>query len=313
MRDNYHHSSDIFKFLTEKHDQGQSCALVVIVGIHGGTMRESGAMMAVTDSGEVAGYISSGCVDADIVHQAQQVITNGQPMLVKYGKDSPFKDLELPCGGSIEVLVMTNLDSEIVTIAHQSLQQRLEITLRFSEQNLMTIERESSQIVEQGEGDFVCLYKPKIRLRLVGRGAVVSELAKQAIQSRLDVYLQSPEKKIVEGLNPNHFVHLIDPHNPPASMDDAYTAVVLLFHDHEWEPALLKQALAGNAFYIGAMGSLRTHAIRCARLSDLGVSNAQIDRIKAPLGIIPFMRDANLLALSTLAEIIKEAQILKRL
>jgi len=81
-----------------------------------------------------------------------------------------------------------------------------------------------------------------------------------------------------------------------------------MFHDHDWEGALLKQALGGEAFYIGAMGSERTHASRKDMLGLRGLAANDIARIRGPIGIIPSMRDANLLALSTLAELVKAAQ-----
>ena len=86
-----------------------------------------------------------------------------------------------------------------------------------------------------------------------------------------------------------------------------------MFHDHDWEVALLAQALSSEAFYIGAMGSERTHNLRCKALREAGVSEEVIDRVQGPIGLIPSMRDANLLALSTLAEIVKTAQDLGRL
>ena len=107
--------------------------------------------------------------------------------------------------------------------------------------------------------------------------------------------------------------HLTDLSSPPEVTDDKWTALVLMFHDHDWEYALLEQALKGNAFYIGAMGSIRTHQDRCEMLKDKGVSPEDIARIHGPIGIIPTMRDANLLALSTLAEIVKNAQDKARL
>jgi len=87
----------------------------------------------------------------------------------------------------------------------------------------------------------------------------------------------------------------------------------LMFHDHDWEVALLSQALSSEAFYIGAMGSERTHKLRCEALGEAGVSAENIARIKGPIGLIPSMRDANLLALSALAEIVQTAQDLGRL
>ena len=101
------------------------------------------------------------------------------------------------------------------------------------------------------------------------------------------------------------FDHLTNPAAPPPQHDDAWSAVILMFHDHDWETALLTQALVSDAFYIGAMGSERTHDLRCAALKGAGLSTEDISRIKGPIGLIPSMRDANLLALSTLADIVK--------
>ena len=86
-----------------------------------------------------------------------------------------------------------------------------------------------------------------------------------------------------------------------------------MFHDHDWEPQILIQALAGPAFYIGAMGSERTHNMRQQALIERGIAAKDIARIEGPIGLIPSMRDANLLALSTLAQIVESAQKAGRL
>jgi len=76
-------------------------------------------------------------------------------------------------------------------------------------------------------------------------------------------------------------------------------------HDHDWEPALLAQALAGDAFYIGAVGSPHTHVKRASLLKTSGLHADDIARIKGPIGLVPSLRDASMLAVSTLAEIIE--------
>jgi xanthine dehydrogenase accessory factor len=84
--------------------------------------------------------------------------------------------------------------------------------------------------------------------------------------------------------------------------------MVCLFHEHDWETALLKQAIDGPCFYVGAMGSVRTHENRCKILREIGASQKQIDMIKGPIGLIPAQRNARFLAVSILAEIIQVAQ-----
>ena len=88
---------------------------------------------------------------------------------------------------------------------------------------------------------------------------------------------------------------------------DRLTAVALLFHDHEWEMAILRRALASPAFYIGAMGSVRAAEQRLAGLAATHtVDPSQLARIKAPIGLIRQLRDPDLLAVSVLAEIVAE-------
>ena len=281
----YHHPSDVLRFA---HEAEEPCALICVTDIRGGAMRAKGALMAVRESGEVAGYISNGCVDADIIFQAKAAIADGMTRHLKYGEGSPFKDIQLPCGGSIDLLVMPAPDKEMIGAA----------VVKFAT-------RQSAKLTLE---DFDWNYAPKLRLRIAGRGEAVRALASQAIQSGFEVHLQSPEADMHNDLAVTKFDHLTNPAAPPAQQDDPWSAAILMFHDHDWEVALLTQALASEAFYIGAMGSDRTHALRIEALKEVGVSPINIARINGPIGLIPSMRDANLLALSTLAEIVKTAQ-----
>jgi xanthine dehydrogenase accessory factor len=79
-----------------------------------------------------------------------------------------------------------------------------------------------------------------------------------------------------------------------------------MFHDTNWEAPLLRQALAGPCFYVGAVGSRNTHERRCAALREIGCPEHQITRVRGPVGLIPSMRDASMLAISALAEIVGE-------
>ena len=253
-------------------------ALVVLTSVTGGTLRACGAMMCVSAE-NIAGYISNGCVDADVIARARA----GQSGTFIYGEGSPYRDIVLPCGGRLELSIFQKIDSAIIKKALSKLEKR--------------------EAVELEIGDFSLSLSPLIKLRIAGRGAACIALSELAQLSGFDVVLQSPD---VEGVPDAQ--HLIDPNNPPPSEDDAWTAVVCLFHDHDWEPALLRQALDGEAFYIGAMGSERTHEIRCQNLINIGLSKSDAARIHGPIGLVDSQRNARLLAVSILAEIIQSAQ-----
>lgn len=291
----FHHPVDVLRYAGDLALRDKPYALVVVTKVTGGTMRAQGALMCVPLVGDVVGYISNGCVDADIIFQAKETIEVDEPRRLIYGEGSPFKDIKLPCGGRIELLVSPQLPPESLSICVSQLKQRQPARLDFNFEGI-------SQT-----------YSPKLKIRIAGKGESVTALAQQALGAGFDVIIQTPEPESYAGLEGLEIHHLIHPETLPAISDDPWTAVVLMFHDHDWEPGLLQQALRGKGFYIGAMGSERTHLARCEALLSLGVNGSEIDRISGPIGLIPSMRDANLLALSTLGEIVKMAQKAERL
>lgn len=234
--------------------------------------------MAVTEA-HVKGYLSNGCVDADIIARARC----GQSGGFIYGEGSPYKDIMLPCGGQLIVEIIQRPDHQLILTALKTLESRQDTELKLGRVSVLLV--------------------PRLKLRIAGRGAACLALVDLAKSCGFDVLIQSPDADIVTEAQ-----HLTNPNAPPSVADDHRTAVVCLFHDHDWEAALLQQALSSPAFYIGAMGSERTHKIRCKNLSVLGVSDEDISRIKGPIGLVPAQRDARLLAVSVLAEIIQTAQ-----
>lgn len=267
-------AEDILRYCAAQTD----VSLIVLIDVTGGTLRARGAMMAATQTSS-AGYISNGCVDADIFARARA----GETGHFIYGEGSPYRDISLPCGGRLDIAIFQNPDPKILEVARIDLEARRETELTL--------------------GEITLRLKPRLKLRIAGRGAACLALAEQAKSSGFEVHIQSPEANIMPQAEP-----LIDPERPPMMSDDKWTAMVCLFHDHDWETVLLQQALDGPAFYIGAMGSTRTHDTRCQTLRDRGVKQDKIDLIKGPIGLIPTQRDARLLAISILAEIVQTAQ-----
>lgn len=274
MTPTFDNAEDVLRALLTQ----SNTALVVLTAVSGGTLRAVGAMMCVTPR-EVFGYISNGCVDADVIARARA----GQSGNFVYGEGSPYRDILLPCGGRLEIVVLQDVEREAVKAALTDLEARRPVELVLGENSISLA--------------------PRLKLRVAGRGAACLALAELGELSGFEVFIQSPDAMLTASTQ-----HLTDPSRPPAVQDDSRTAIVCLFHDHDWEAALLRQALDGPAFYIGAMGSQRTHAIRCETLLNLGVSSESIDRIHAPIGLIDSQRDARLLAVSILAEIMQSAQ-----
>ena len=264
-------------------------ALVVVTATEGGGVRETGALMAVSGDGEAAGYISGGCIDADVILQAQAALKSGEAKQLRYGAGSPFVDLPLPCGGAIEVAILPDADAAVLRACHDALAGR----------------RPARLVLPEAGVD--ARYAPKLRLRIAGRGADPLALARLARASGLETVLQLRDGEDVAAAAEEGFetVTALDtPGDIPANTDDPWTAFILMFHDGDWEGPLLTQVLDGPAFYAGAVGSRRTHARRCEALREQGVAETDIARIHGPVGLIPSMRDASMLAVSTLGEIV---------
>lgn len=262
-------------------------ALVAITATEGGAVRERGALMAVAEDGRAAGYISGGCIDADVILQAQAALKTGEARQLRYGAGSPFADLPLPCGGAIGVAIIPDADQDALQAAHDAL-----------------VARRPARLCLPG---LDARYVPPLRLRIAGRGADPLALARLARASGLETLLQLRDGEDVAAAISEGF-ETVDalgtPGDLPEMTDDPWTAFILMFHDNDWEGPLLRQALEGPAFYAGAAGSRRTHARRCEALRCAGVAEADIGRIHGPVGLIPSMRDASMLAVSTLGEIV---------
>ncbi len=282
------HPEDVLGQWLDWAASGQT-ALIMVAKTEGGAVRAPGALMAVRSDGARAGYISGGCIDADVALQARQAIEDDTTVNLRYGAGSPFTDLPLPCGGAIEVNIQPSPDRAAIQACRDQLAARQPASLR-------------------APNGFTAHYQPKLRLRIAGRGADSLALARVAASAGIETTLQLRDGEDVAAARHDGFDNVIALQTPaglPSPSDDAWTAFVLMFHDSDWETPLLQQALNGPAFYVGAVGSANTHARRCEALRKAGLPEPQVQRVRGPIGLVPSMRDASMLAISALAEIVE--------
>ena len=109
-------------FLVTENNQGRRAALIIVTDTEGGGVRAPGALAGVSETGGCAGYVSNGCVDADMFAQARAAIDDGKVRRLRYGAGSPYMDIRLPCGGAVDVMVIPNPKGDII----QSLLSQLE-------------------------------------------------------------------------------------------------------------------------------------------------------------------------------------------
>ncbi len=279
----------------------ERCALVTLVGIHGAAPRRIGAQMAVTEQGEVAGSFSGGCLDWSVLEEAQRAIADAASRRVRYGTDSPYVDIVLPCGSGLDLQFDGGVPVATIDAIAQAVARREAFDLRW---------RHASQPPDclppgTTTADETRIRQlPALRLVLAGAGDTLLAMCRQARAADIEVVALSPERELHTALDaidvPLHVLQA--QHALPPLAFDAYTAAITLFHDHDWELPFLQQALASDACLVGAMGSPRAQAQRLEHLQARGVSATAATRLRSPLGLLPRARDPQELAVSMLAE-----------
>jgi xanthine dehydrogenase accessory factor len=292
-------------FLARAKARGIRGALVTITHIDGGAPKALGTHMAVLEDGRHVGHVSGGCVEAAIASEVAPMIARGRDEIVRFGKGSRFMDIRFPCGGGVDLLVHVAPGEEMLAEALTRLERREPFAIEFVPDASRSAVR-SKSVTGWVDGAFIRGFLPRTKLVLCGRGSDFEVLARVAAAAELDLWLASPDE--TAGLG--EVTLMRNPARPPDLPLDPWTATVTMFHEHEWENAILAQAVAGEGFYVGALGSVKTHAQRRQRLEAMGVATQQIDRIHGPIGLIDRAREPGTLALSVLAEIAaKRAQL----
>ncbi len=273
---------------------GLRTALVTLVGINGSSPRPLGSQIAVASDGCAVGAVTGGCAEQAIVLDALTAMANGRNHLELYGKGSRFKDIILPCGSGVYLYFDVTLsDKALDHLVASRAARRLAVYQ-----------------CENAEGRFERIYRPQTRLLLFGRGNVLPPLAQMTHLNEIETLVFCPDEWTRQKCQPfSQVFPLTSADDWRPDLIDQDTAVVSLFHDHSYEPTILSAALRSNAFYIGALGSQRTHQTRLADLSQHGWGKKDTDRIAGPVGLDIGAKTPPEIAISIIAEIIATYRI----
>ena len=287
---------------------GESGVLAIIAGVEGPSYRPVGATMAVLGPRERVGTLSSGCVESDIALHALEAREAGAPRLIRYGRGSPYLDIQLPCGGGLDILLLPSPDRDVLETLVARRAARTGCTLEIEMQSGRMRLLEAGETAR--EGDVLRVrFDPDLRFFVFGKGPEASTFAGLVQSAGYANLVLSPDMETLaeaEALGcPTR--HLTVQAYPPDLQTDDRTAILLFFHDHDWEPPILEGALRTPAFYIGAQGSQRARDARLLMLEGMGVPAEQRARLHGPVGLIPSARDAGTLAVSVLAEVLAKA------
>lgn len=334
---------ELFAALDRWQAEGQAVALATLVQVHGSAPRLPGARMLLTGDGRMAGSVSGGCVEGDILTRAAQVLTDGVPVLVRYGiADDSELAVGLTCA-EIEVLIepwretpawgavraaLTAHAPAVVAIAlapaalagralaigpdrtcHGALDGALDADVRAAADAMLGSAAVS--VLTLGEGGdapvvFVEAFARPERLVISGGSHTAVALARMAKLVGMHVTVVDARSAY---LGRERFPDVdVLVHAPPgkalAALDLADAAVVTLTHDLKSDVPALGAALRGGAAYVGAMGSLATHERRRAALLEAGIDAEAIARIRTPIGLDIGSRTPEEIALAILAELL---------
>ena len=285
-------------------NEGRQIALATVLQTWGWAPRPFGSQHVIDANQALEGSVSGGCVEGAVIFEAADAIEDGKNRILSFGvSDDEAFSVGLACGGEIEVLVEPvgigqGIPAAILTDLVNARETRTAITL---ETNLVTWDRvlrqrdRSDEALEHGflndkskrDGDmFRAVHNPPLRLVVVGAVHIAQPLVKMARLAGYDVKMSDPRDSFASASRfPGET--FLDGWTDEALENfglDARTAVVTLSHDPKIDTPALAVALKSEAFYIGALGSKRTHAKRVSALEAEGFSASEIARIDGPVG-----------------------------
>ncbi len=323
---------EILETLARWKASGTKVATATVVSTERSAPRDPGAMLAVSESGDVAGSVTGGCVEPAVFEEAREVLAGGGARLRTYGiADEEAFEVGLPCGGTVHIFVDA-MDPATIDPLAKAIEEERPVArvvpvsgpnagaerLVFADDDVSDeIGRTAQGLLAAGEtslvqvGDdevFVDSFAPRPNMYVFGavdHAAAVAEIGR-FLGYRVTVCdarakFVTPERfpeadeLVVEW--PDRFLE--------RSPVDERTAICVLTHDHKFDIPALKAALATNAGYIGAMGSRRTTEQRVELLRAEGVSDDELTRIHAPIGLRIGARTPQEVAVSVAAQLIE--------
>ena len=306
------------------HRDGRGAALATVVETWGSAPRQAGSQLAISGQGQIMGSVSGGCVEGAVVTEAMEAMEDGRPRLLTFGvSDETAFAVGLACGGTIRVLVepigegAARLPEDILTrlVAARAERQALAYAVHPETwaRDLLTPGQDvaadarfrSDKSGMEEDGRFIAIHNPPLRLIVVGAVHIAQPLMTIARACGYDPTLIDPRGAFGSAERfPGEVIVEDWPDEALAALrPDARTAIVTLTHDSKLDDPAITVALRSPCFYLGCLGSTRTHAKRVDRLREAGFAEAEIARIHAPVGLDLGAKSPAEIAVSVMAQI----------
>ncbi|MBI1218773.1 MAG: XdhC/CoxI family protein [Rhodobacteraceae bacterium] len=304
--------------------EGRGAALATVVETWGSAPRQAGSQLAISGDAQIMGSVSGGCVEGAVVAEALDALEDGKPRLLTFGvSDNEAFAVGLACGGTIRVLVepvgpvLPLALLQALVAARAARQPVAYVVNTASWENRLTdgagdpLEpairarfRSDKSGVEEGDW-FVAVHNPPLRMIVVGAVHIAQPLLVMARLTGYDPLLIDPREAFgAQARFPGETISHDWPDEAMAAHGlDARTAVVTLTHDAKLDDPAIQAALRSDVFYLGCLGSSRTHAKRVERLTAAGYTADEIARVHAPVGLDIGAKSPAEIAVSILAQI----------
>ncbi len=289
---------------------GHRVVLGTITRTWGSAPRPPGSAVAIRDDGLVAGSVSGGCIEDDLIDKAREgVLASGVPKVVRYGIDADAAHrFGLPCGGLIELVLepvqpRTRLDELLERLSRGERVRRV-LTIASGEVELQPATDTDELLLT--DTTLTTHHGPHWRLLLIGAGQMTQYLAQMAGALGYEVLVCDPREEYAEGFTvPGATLLRTMPDDTVTALKpDGHTAIIALTHDPKLDDLALMEALKSEAFYIGAIGSRANQAKRKQRLIEhFGMTEDQLARLHGPVGLKNGARTPPEIAVSILAEL----------
>ena len=289
---------------------GQSVAIATVVQTWGSAPRPVGSWLAIRADGQVAGSVSGGCVEDDLIRRVQtEILTRNTPEMVVYGvTQQEAARFGLPCGGTLRLLVepkpeLAVLEKLLENISSHQITRR-SVSLSTGKSTLTLGDRSDEFVCTEQE--MQTTYGPRWRMVIIGAGQLSLYTADFALASDFEVIVIDPREEYAEGLNRTDITFSKGmPDDVLLEIGvDSHTAVVALTHDPKLDDMALMEALKSPAFYVGALGSRKNTQKRKERLLEFDVSQEQVEKLHGPVGLYIGALTPPEIAVSILAEVI---------
>jgi xanthine dehydrogenase accessory factor len=294
---------------------GEVTALATLYKVDGGGPRPPGAQMLLS-AGMTSGFLSGGCIEGDIAIHAGQVIEDGEPRHLVYGEGSPWPDIRLLCGARLEILLerIAPDDPALARLLAETDARRPATWITDGRRRRIprpTADNGAACTVSDDPFELHRRYDPVSRLVVVGADPIALAVASLGAQAGFETTLVRPNGPEAPPPLAGVAYSRAKPDEALAAIGlDHWTAVAVATHDWETDQDALLTALPSAAGYVGVLGARRRLPERLDRLRGAGVSEASLDRLRAPIGLKLGGKAPWEVAIAVIAQIIAEREAL---